>query len=72
LIHVHGTEYPHLYTFLETRTTEKVVLSIQGLVSVIERYYLGSISALDILRHTTLRDLIRWDTLFLQKKTNAQ
>jgi glycosyltransferase involved in cell wall biosynthesis len=72
VIHVHGTEYPYLYTFMKARTNEKVVLSIQGLVSVIERYYLGAIPALDLVRHTTLRDIIRWDSLFHQQKKMRQ
>lgn len=67
VVHVHGTEYPYLYDFLKARTHEKVVLSIQGLVSVIERYYYGGIGTLSLISSITPRDLARWDTLFHQR-----
>ncbi len=66
-IHVHGTEYPHLFTFIKSRTNEKVIISIQGLVSVIQRYYFGGITTKDLLSSITLRDIVRFDTVFQQK-----
>lgn len=67
VVHVHGTEYPYLYDFISARSLESVVLSIQGLVSVYERYYYGSIPLGKICANTTLRDIVRWDTLMQQK-----
>lgn len=72
IIHVHGTEYPFLFDFFQARSDEKVILSIQGLVSVIERYYFGSISIIDLVRNITLRDIIRFDTIFHQQKRMRQ
>lgn len=67
VVHVHGTEYPYLYDFLEARTHEKTLLSIQGLVSIIERYYYGGIDMLGLISSITPRDLARLDTLFNQR-----
>ncbi len=67
VIHIHGSEYPHSYAFVRACGPENVVLSIQGLVSVIERYYYGDIREKDILKTMTLRDLFRFDTLFTQR-----
>lgn len=68
VIHIHGSEYPHSYSYVRACGAENVVLSIQGLVSVIERYYYGNISEEDILKAVTLRDLVRFDTLFAQRR----
>lgn len=68
LTHIHGTEYLHSYSYVKACGSENVVVSIQGLVSVIERYYYGNIENLDLLKSTTLRDLIRLDTIFSQRK----
>ena len=68
VIHIHGSEYLHSYSFVNACGPEKVVLSIQGLVSVYERYYDGNIPWRDLVRHTTLRDVVRWDTFFTKHK----
>ena len=48
VVHIHGSEYPHSYSYVRACGAFNVVLSIQGLVSVIERYYYGNISQKDI------------------------
>ena len=68
LVHIHGSEYPHSYSYVRACGAERVVVSIQGLVSIYERYYYGDIEKTDLLKSTTLRDLIRFDTLFSQRK----
>ena len=68
LTHIHGTEYPHSYSYVKACGSENVVVSIQGLVSVIERYYLGNIEKTTLLKSITLRDLARFDTIFSQHK----
>jgi glycosyltransferase involved in cell wall biosynthesis len=67
LIHVHGTEYPYLFSFLKVIRDQKIVISIQGLVSVYERYYFGSISIKELFRSITFRDLLRFDSVFTQR-----
>lgn len=68
LVHVHGSEYPHSYSFIRAFGAENVVVSIQGMVSVIEKYYFGGISRLDLLKSITLRDIVRLDTIFSQRR----
>ena len=68
LIHIHGTEYPHSFSFVEACGSKNVVVSIQGMVSVIEKYYFGGIRNFDLLKSVTLRDLVRFDTLFSQRR----
>jgi L-malate glycosyltransferase len=64
VIHVHGTEYPHAMACMRQFQNIPYVVSIQGLVGVCARYYLGGISNRDVLRNLTVRDLLRMDTLF--------
>ncbi len=64
LIHIHGTEYPYSYSFVRACGANKVIVSIQGLVSVIDRYYLGGISKKELKNNITLRDIVRKDTVF--------
>ncbi len=69
IIHIHGTEYSHIYPLLQViNNSVKVVISIQGLVSVIERYYFGGINYFDLLKSITVRDLIRADNVFSQRR----
>ncbi|SHF43526.1 Glycosyltransferase involved in cell wall bisynthesis [Mariniphaga anaerophila] len=77
IIHIHGTEYPFLSAFVELSDLKKIVVSIQGLVSVIERYYLGGIKKSELMKSTSLRDIIRVNTIFsqhldLQKRGNSE
>ena len=66
VIHIHGSEYPHGLGYVEACGNENVVVSIQGLVSVYERYYYGGISRKELIKNTTLRDYFRVDSLFSQ------
>lgn len=59
IIHIHGTEYTHGLAYVNTCGAKNVVVSVQGLVSVISRYYYAGISLTDILRTITVRDLFR-------------
>lgn len=68
VVHVHGTEYPHTLNALEVFGPDKVVVSIQGLVSVIERYYISDIKFYDILRNLTVRNIIFGDSIWGQKR----
>lgn len=68
IVHVHGTEYPAGLACMRSCPELNFIVSIQGLVSVISRYYFASIFPKEILKHITFRDLIRLDTLFQAKK----
>lgn len=67
VVHIHGTEYTHGLAYVKACGNEKVVVSIQGLVSVIADYYNCGLSSLDIVKSLTLRDLLK-GTLFHEKK----
>ena len=68
IVHIHGTEYPHGLAYLRACGSNNVVVSIQGLVSIYERYYYGSISKWNILKKITIRDLVKRDTIFAQRR----
>ena len=68
VVHIHGTEYAHGLAFIRACGADNVCVSIQGLVSVIARYYYAGLSFWDILKNITVRDVIRWDTIFQQKR----
>lgn len=68
LIHIHGTETSIGMDFINACGNKNVLVSIQGLVSICERYYLGGIDEKTLLFNTTLRDLVRNDTIFGQRK----
>ena len=68
LVHVHGTEYAHGLSCLRILPNLLYVVSIQGLVSIYQKYYYADISFLNILRNLTFRDLIQGDTIIQGRK----
>jgi glycosyltransferase involved in cell wall biosynthesis len=68
IIHIHGTEYPHSLACLKVSNLENVVVSIQGLVSLYSKYYLGGIQEKIVLKNRSLRDFIKNDSLLNQQK----
>lgn len=72
IIHIHGTEYTQGLAYIRACGNKGVVVSIQGLVSVCERYYLAGILPKEIIRNITLRDTLRCDNIFKQKKKFLQ
>lgn len=72
LVHIHGSEFPHGLAFVKACPEMKTVVSIQGLVSIIDRYYLGGIRFEDILWNITFRDVIRWDNLWQSQNRFTQ
>lgn len=67
IVHIHGTEFNHGMELMNAYPNLKYAVSLQGLVSVIHRYYLAGMSTWDVLRNITLRDIIRRNTLFHAK-----
>lgn len=72
LVHIHGTEYAHGLAFIKACPNVKTVTSIQGLVSVYERVYLGNIPESTVRKNITFRDFIKMDNLLQQKKQFAK
>lgn len=68
IVHIHGTEFPHGLACIQSSKNEKFVVSIQGLVSVIERYYYAGISLTGIMKNITIRDVVKRDTIINAKK----
>ncbi|MEI6139015.1 MAG: glycosyltransferase family 4 protein [Mariniphaga sp.] len=71
LIHIHGTEYTHGLACMRARQDAKYIISIQGLIGIISRFYYANISSSQIFKNITLRDLVRFDTIF-QAKMNFE
>lgn len=72
VIHIHGTElgYGRMVQLLFPNI--KTIVSIQGLVSVISNYYIANIKRSEIIKNTTLRDLIKGNIYREQKKFNKR
>lgn len=68
LVHIFGSECPHSLAWVRACGNKNVVVSIQGLVSSISKYYLGGISIREVKQSVTCRDIIRRDSLFNQQK----
>ena len=68
VVHIHGTEYAHGLAYIRSCGADNVCVSIQGLVSVIARYYFADMTIRDIIKNITIRDILRCDTLFQQKR----
>ncbi len=67
IIHIHGTEFAHGLAYIKACSKENVVVSIQGLVGVYERYYNAGIMCNEIIRNITFRDIVRRDNIFQQR-----
>ncbi len=71
IIHIWGTEYVHSWAMTKAAEKlgllDKVVVSMQGLVSMIATHYMGGIPAIYQLL-PSFRDVLRQDTLRIQKK----
>lgn len=67
VVHIHGTEFAHGLAYINACGNQNVIISIQGLVSVIERYYYAGLKPKDILRNISFRDIVRNDNIFQQR-----
>jgi L-malate glycosyltransferase len=67
IIDYQGIEFSYARDILEISSGIPTCVTLQGLVSEISKYYLSSISLLDLFKSTTLRDIILIDTLYHRK-----
>lgn len=58
IVHIHGTEYPHGLAFVKSIPNCKTVISIQGLLNPILRYFTAELSLNDIIKNITFRDIL--------------
>lgn len=71
LIHIHGTEHPFGLSYIKACGPKNVVVSIQGMISEIAKYYLSGISRKDIIKNFTLRDLL-YGSIISEKRNFIQ
>ena len=58
VVHIHGTEFTHGLAYVRACGSENVVVSIQGLVSVYERYFYSGLSKWEAIYCFTLRSFL--------------
>lgn len=63
IVHIHGTEFAHGNDYIHACGADNVIISIQGLVSIIASFYLGGLTRKEIWRNVTLRDILRRSTI---------
>lgn len=71
VVHIHGTEFSHGYSYIKACGSHNVVISLQGILSACSRYYTCGISNIDIYRNLTLRDVLK-GTILRDKRRFAQ
>ncbi|MBN1126164.1 MAG: glycosyltransferase family 4 protein [Sedimentisphaerales bacterium] len=67
VIHIHGTENFQGLLTARGHINCPTVISIQGILDVVRRYYWGGMSLFEILTTRTLRDWVRMDGLIEQQ-----
>lgn len=74
IVHIHGTEFSHGLSYLKDVGGDNIVISIQGLVSIIERYQMAGITKKNIWRNITIHEILTRSLLGLKKryKTKAE
>ena len=72
VVHIHGTEYSLGLAYINSCGVEKVVVSVQGLISVIADFYNYGLTKRDIFSNLTIRDFVKGNLLsnqrFMKKK----
>lgn len=59
IVHIHGTEYSYGWAWLRINPSSNVVVSIQGLVGVIAKYYRAGLTLKEILCNITIHDFLK-------------
>ena len=69
LVHIFGTEFPHTLEMIKIckKLSIKYVISIQGLVSAVSKYYVDGLPK-NVVNRFTFRDLVKYDNISLQMK----
>ncbi len=73
IVHIFGTEYAHAFEIAKICTNEniQVIISIQGLISVIAKHYMASLPV-KVRKAFTFRDFVKQDNLSQQQKKFAK
>lgn len=67
VVHIHGTEYPYGLAYMNVAGPERVVISMQGVMTQIAEHYTDGLTKWQVLSNITIRDL-RLKTIFGEKK----
>lgn len=59
VVHIHGTEFSHGYSYMQACGCDNVVVSIQGMKSAYYYYYYYGITRPEVYKTITLRDILR-------------
>lgn len=70
--HIHGTENPYGLAYINACGGKNVVVSIQGLISVIADYYNLGLTKRDVYSNLTLRDVIKGNLFSQQKRLKKE
>lgn len=57
IVHIHGSEFPHGLAYVKAVGAQRVVVSMQGIVSSIAKHYTAGIDLLKLLKNLTVYDL---------------
>ncbi len=68
LVHIHGIEFAHGLALMKACPDLSYVISIQGLISIISRYYISGISTSEIRKNITFFDIIKRESIFNAQK----
>ncbi|WP_300698432.1 glycosyltransferase [Bacteroides sp.] len=76
VIHIHGSEYIQGLAYIRGCSNKHVVLSIQGIISVIQRYITGGLTPHDAWDNLTLKEFFKAELRRMpehnQKRTNIE
>lgn len=64
VVHIHGSEFTHGLSYVQSVGPDHVVVSLQGLMGEYSKCFFDGMSKWDVISCTSLRDIIKKDTLF--------
>ena len=68
IVHIHGSEFTHGLGYVNSCQNTRVILEIQGMVSVYAKVYYANLPISEIIKNITLRDIVRFDTIIQARK----
>lgn len=68
IVHIQGTELSYGLSYLEHISTDNVVISLQGIISEISKYYSAGLSKYEIFKNLTLRDCLFSSSVFQEER----
>lgn len=59
IVHIHGTEFSHGLSYINSCGNDGVVVSIQGMKSIHYLFYYAGLQKREIIKHITFRDIVK-------------